>query len=257
MSSVQVIAEMDQLFARSGLRCSRRPIDEDFMYALLKAEGKKMGNPEFDPSLHDLSADNSFWLGCYDQAGGLMATAAARLIQADDFIEYCQSYRLWYGEKIRVMEPLNIVFSEFERLPSGVASFIGAGWVRPDCRGRGLSWALTRLGYYLAMERWSPDWVIGMSLNGIMRAQVPSVNFGFPRIDLFATGFRLPGYLSQHIYLLTMTQTEASNNAVADHRFLASRPRLELDRDFGGYLKTQRHIRSGQYEAAPAIRAAG
>lgn len=256
MSSAKVIGAMEQLFARSGVRYSKRPIDEDFMYALLKAEGKKMGNPEFDPSLHELSADNSFWLGCYDRAGGLIATVAARLIQADNFMECCQSYRLWYGDKIRVTEPLNIVFSEFDRLPARSASFIGAGWVRPDCRGRGLSWALTRLAYYFALERWNTDWVIGMSLSGIMKAQIPSVNFGFPRIDLFATGFRLPGYLSQHIYLLTMTRNEASNTAVADHRFLEGRPRLRLDSEFGSYLQARRHSRSKETEELPIIRVA-
>lgn len=256
MSSAKVIAAIEQLFARSRVRYSKKPIDDDFMYALLKAEGKKMGNPEFDPSLHELSADNSFWLGCYDRAGGLVATVAARLLQADDFLERCQSYRLWYGEKIRVTEPLNIVFSEFDRLPARSASFIGAGWVRPDCRGRGLSWALTRLAYYLAMERWNTDWVVGMSLSGIMRARIPSVNFGFPRIDLFATGFRLPGYLSQHIYMMTMTRNEASNNAVADYRFLAGRPLMMLDSTFGSYLQTQRHSGHEDIVAQPDIRVA-
>ena len=253
----KIIDVISQLFERSGFHYSQNIIEEDFMQALAKADGKKSGNPEFDPSLHDFCADNSFWLGCHDRSGDLVATVAARLLQADTFLESCRSYRFWYGDKIRFTEPLDIVFDKYERLPTQSASFIGAGWVRPDWRGRGLSWALTRLGYYIALERWQPDWVIGMAYSGITQAMVPAINFGFPRIDLFATGFRLPGYSRQKLFLLTMTRQEASHAAAAAHRFLESRPRLMLDSRFGDQLRAQRHSRDDNPTVNPAIRVAG
>lgn len=233
------------------------PIDEDFMQALFRAEGKKAGNPEFDPSLHDFDAGNSFWLGCRDWTGELIATVAARLLNAESFLESCRSYGLWYGDKIRVTDPLNIVFNSYERLPNQNAAFIGAGWVRPDRRGRGISWAMARLANYLALERWNPEWVIGMSLSGVTRASVPAVNFGFPRIDRFATGFRLPGFSRQLLFLLTMKRHEGVEIAANDLHFLEDNPELMLDSAFGGHLRQMRHRTADQDMEVAVIRAAG
>ena len=257
MSTCSTIQNINQLLAASDISYTNKPIEEELMQSLFMAEGKKAGNPEFDPSLHDFDADNSFWLGCTDRSGNLIATVAARLLNADSFVETCRSYAFWYGEKIRFTESLNIVFSNYERLPSRRAAFIGAGWVRPDWRGRGISWALTRLANYTALTRWQPDWVVGMSLSGVTQAGVPAINFGFPRIDLFATGFRLLGFSRQQLFLLTMTREEGAAVAAADLSFLESRPHLCLDSRFGDQLRAQRRSRNDNASSQPAIRAAG
>lgn len=257
MSHQRAIDEISALITRSGMSFTISPIAEDFMYALFKAEGKKTGNPEFDPSLHEFGVQNSFWIGCRERSGELVGTVAARLVQADNFIETCRSYRLWYGDKIHVTEPLDIVFNSYDRLPTHSASFIGAGWVRPDWRGHGISWALTRLANYLAVERWRPDWVIGMAISGVAQANVPTVNFGFPRSDLFADGFCVPGFSRQKLFLLTMTRAEASDIALADCDFLSCQPYLKLDPDFGDSLRVQRHVRNDNAPMELAIRAVG
>ena len=257
MNASGTIVSIQQLFERSGMSCSARPIDEDFMRALSRAEDKKAGNPEFDPSLHDLREDNSFWLGCHDRAGKLIATVAARLVNADHFVETCRSYKFWYGEKIRFVEPLDIVHDQDVRVPDKSTAFMGAAWVRPDWRGRGLSWALTRLGYFTAIERWRPDWVIAMVFTGIAQAMLPAVNYGFPRSELFATGYRVPGFSSQNLFLLSMTQDEASDLASGDTRFLESRPYLMLDSGFGQHLRLRRHYGGDEAVGIPAVRRAG
>lgn len=255
MSYRCMIDSIDRLFERSGIYYSRYAVDENFMQVLSRADGKKAGNPEFDPSLHDLREDNSFWLGCHDVSGELIATVAARLLNAESFLETCRSYRLWYGDKILFTEPLDIVFGQCERMPNSNASFMGAAWVRPDWRGRGLSWALTRLGYFTAMARWWPDWVIAMVFAGIAQAMMPAVNYGFPRSDLFATGYRVPGFSRQNLFLLTMTREEALDLAVGDGRFLQDHPRLVLEPGFGDQLRLRR--RSSDYaDDMPAIRQA-
>lgn len=243
MSLNKVIDAVNKIFERSGILYSQETIDEDFMRILSSIDGKKAGNPEFDPSLHELDQDNSFWLGCRDRSGELIATVAARRLEADAFMETCRSYRLWYGEKIRFTEPLEIVVSQYDRIPAGSASFVGAVWVRPDWRGRGLSWALMRLGYFTSMVRWQLDWVFAMVFAGIARALIPTIDYGFPRSDLFATGYRVPGFSRQSLFLLTMNLQEALGLAASDHRFLAEHPRLLIDSKFGDQLRAQRAAR--------------
>ncbi|NNG04281.1 MAG: hypothetical protein HKM95_09300 [Inquilinus sp.] len=240
MSLDLALNQISSLLGRSDFVYSVDRIDEAFMNILLNAEGKKWGNPEFDYSLHDLNEKNSFWIGCRDENGDTIATVAARRLETASFIEECRSYQLWYGSKIRFTEPLSIVLRKFDRVPSGSIVLVGAGWVRPDHRGLGLSWALTRLAHYLAMRMWHPRWLFGITLTGIFQSAVPIINFGFPQVDYFASGYRLPGLSAQDIYLLTMTRQEAIELAVDDSQFLAERPHLHLDRTFGQELKAER-----------------
>ncbi len=240
MSPTKIVEMLDRLFARSGLDCSQNSVEDNFMAVLSKADGKKAGNPEFDPTLHELTDTNSFWVGCHDRSGALVGTAAARLLDLDAFMDSCRSYRLWYGEKIRFMEPLDIVEGAVDRLPVGRTSFVGAVWVRPDWRGRGLSWALMRLCYYTAMVRWRLDWVMAMVFAGIARARIPTVDYGFPRCDLLASGYRVPGFSRQQLFLLTMSRLEALENSARDHQYLAQRPQMRIDRTFGDLLRARR-----------------
>lgn len=252
MLANETIDMIIELLERTGFSCSVKPIDEDLMHLLSQADGKKAGNPEFDHSLHDLHENNSFWIGCGDQTGEIIATVAGRQIEISAFIETCRSYQLWYGDKIRFTEPLDIVIDHYDRIPAGNVAYIGAGWVRPDWRGRGMSWALTRLAHFLAVKRWTPDWVVGMAFSGIAKSQVPIINYGFPQIDLLATGYRLPGFCRQDVHLLTMTRQEANDLAIGDQQFLAQRPDLLLDSSFGEHLRTQRHNINGEVTTASA-----
>lgn len=246
-------AALGDLLQRSGLRHVQGAVDDDFMRVLSKADGKKAGNPEFDPSLHDLSAADSFWLGCRDRNGDLVATVASRLLDARGFLESCRTYQLWYGDKIRFTEPLDIVLDRYDRLPSGATAFMGAAWVRPDWRGHGLSWALTRLGYFTAIRQWDLDWVAAMVFAGIAQAMMPGVNYGFPRSDLFATGYRVPGFSRQNLFLLSMTLYEALTLAADDLRFLIGNPGLLLDPGFGDQLRARRRSDPVANEAAQGV----
>lgn len=253
MSPSKMIVAVNRLLERSGISYVEHPVDEDFMRVLSKIDGKKAGNPEFDPSLHELDEDNSFWLGCRDRFGELIATAAVRRLEIQTFMDSCRSYRLWYGEKIRFTEPLDIVFCQYDRIPVGSASFVGAVWVRPDWRGRGLSWALIRLGYFRALRRWRLDWVIAMAFAGVAQAMIPTIDYGFPRSDLFATGYRVPGFSSQSLFLMTMNRQEVFGLAEDDHRFLEDHPQLLIDDSFGNHLRALRLAGQNAVAAEVAI----
>ena len=251
MSASKMIRAINHLFEREGIFYTQKTVDEDFMRALFRADGKKAGNPEFDSSLHDFCAANSFWLGCHDRHGDLIATVAARKIDSSSFLESCRSYRLWYGDKLHFTETLEIVTNQYDRLPSGETAFLGAAWVRPDWRGRGLSWALTRLAYYAAIEKWQLDWLIALVFSGIANAKMPSVNYGFPRADLFANNYRLLGFSKQLLFLLTMTQAEALALAATDLRFLTDHPNLTINSRFGDELRVRRHNKLDDAAAVP------
>lgn len=257
MSWARMNDAISGVFERSGVSYSEMQIDEDFMHVLTTIEGKRFGSPEFDPSLHDFSQGDGFWIGCRDQSGDLIGTLATRRLNANTFTDACRSYRLWYGEKIRFTEPLDVVCNQYERIPAGCAAFSGAGWVRQDWRGRGLSWAMTRVGYLCAMRRWQPDWMIGLVVAGVAKSMIPQVDYGFPRSDLFATGYRVPGLSPQTLNLLTMTQQEAAHLIACDNAFLRARPHFLIDSNFGDLLRAQRRSMRAELTVPPVLSAAG
>lgn len=229
------------LVGRSGIKHSLRPIDDLFLATITKAEGKKSGNPEFDCSLHDFDERNSFWICLSDDSSSPVGTVACRRIEHIRFLEDCRSYRLWYGETIRFANRLAIIAKADSRLPNGIAAFQGAAWVHPRLRGRGVSWALTRLANLIAAIRWQPDWFYGIAYEGIARSRLPIVSYGFPSIEHFASGFQVPGYARQELYLATLTWEELCQVAHSDSRFLAAMPELRLAKGFGDHLRHYRH----------------
>ena len=85
---------------------------------------------------------------------------------------------------------------------------------------------------------------------------LPAVTYGFPRSDLFATDYRVPGFSRQNLFLLTMNQMEASNLAFSDDRFLRRHPHLVLDSGFGHRLRSMRHLHDVDAAGLPIIRKA-
>lgn len=233
-------SRLDLLLQESEFSYFVEPINDNFTQTILRAEGKKWGNPEFDCTLHEFSERNSFWIGCKDRNGDVVSTVAARHLKVDSVIEESRTYRLWYGSKIRFTEPLDIILQDSDRVPSGSIVFAGCSWVRPDHRGNGLSWALARMAYYRAMRMWQPQWIFAIALTGIFKSAVATVDFGFTNVEYFARDFRIPGLGLQDVYLMNMTGQDAVALARSDIEFANSRPQLRLDRSFGDELKTDR-----------------
>lgn len=212
------------------------------MEALLLLDGKKSGNPEFDPALHDLHADNSLWIKVRDKGNEIIATSAARLVDTHDFIGLTRSYKLWYGDKIRFMDPLKIVVGHNVTIPCGQLVFDGAMWVRRDHRRRGLSWILARLLKAVTFESWNPDWYFGMAFQAIANTRLPIYGYGYETLEPFATGYHFPGYAPHDLSLATLSRAQYLEHSTKDLALLTTSPELSIGSEFA------MRIRAGKRE---------
>lgn len=249
----QVFESLVLALRRSGYQLSIEKITDDFLTFQVRAEQKKFSNPELDPNLHDLDEHNSLWIKIKDRNGDTIATIAARLCHIESLIPLCEYYEFWYGDKIRFTTPLNLVYDNLSDMPFGGAAYDGAMWVRPDHRGRGLSWILSRLCRLSAIRKWDPDWIFGFGFEAVTRARLPKSVYGYPRFGIFATGFKFPGHPTQSIYLASMTSDEAHRGAAEDLRYLTDRPDFVLGRAFAQELTAMRHEEIRRQAIADAI----
>lgn len=240
------------MLCRSGYQLVIRNITSEFLDFQIWADKKKYSNPELDPTLHDLDEHNSFWIEIKDQLNKTIGTVSGRLCNIGCFLSLCRYYEFWYGDKIRFREPLNIVYEDFDRIPSGRSVYDGAMWIRPDHRNRGLSWALSRLCRLTAMRMWQPEWIFGFGFEAVTRAGLPKAVYGYRRHGRFATGFKFPGHPSQSIFLATMTAGEVMRSAAEDRLYLASRPGLLLDEAFANELRELRQRPDDERKTAAA-----
>lgn len=225
---------------KSGYHLVTGGITSDYLDFQMRAEQKKYSNPEFDPTLHQLDRHNSFWLEIRDKDEETIGTISGRYCKIKSFFSICRSYEFWYGDKIRFSEPLNIVYTHYDRVPIGNALYDGAMWVRPDHRNRGLSWVLSRLCRLTALRMWTVDWIFGFGFPAVTKARLPTSVYGYPNHEIFATGFKFPGYPPLSIHLATMTHAEAMLGVVEDWQDLNTRPSLAMGPEFARELRSLR-----------------
>ena len=225
---------------RSGYHLVAGEITSDYLDFQMRAEQKKYSNPEFDPTLHQLDRHNSLWLEIRDKDEETIGTISGRYCKIESFFSICSSYEFWYGDKIRFSEPLNIVYTHYDRVPIGNTVYDGAMWVRPDHRNRGLSWALSRLCRLTALRMWTVDWIFGFGFPAVTKARLPTSVYGYPHHEMFATGFKFPGYPPQSIHLATMTHAEAMLGVVEDWQHLNTRPIPAMGPEFARELRALR-----------------
>lgn len=230
---------VESMLERSGYGLAIGVIDQAFLEFQLHAAKKRYPNPEFDPTLHDLDDGNSFWVRLTDREGSTVAVVAGRRCEIDGLLRVCESYELWYGDKIRFSEPLEIVYRQEDRLPRGLCAYDGAMWIRPDHRTRGLPWALGRLSRLTSIRRWEPEWIFGFAFEHVTGSRLLTAYYGYPYHALFATGFKFPGHPDHSLHLATMTRAEALLGVAADLEELTARPDLVFDRAFAQELKEQ------------------
>lgn len=126
-----------------------------------------LGAP-FDPTLHDLNQNNSFWIAGQDEAGNLVHTQAVRLIDIKQ-----QKLSDYLAENFRDFPPggvpLDMDASNYQAGPgatriSGRLAYHGEVWLKPgesSYRGTGIAAVLGRYAQAMAMMAWSPDYVFG------------------------------------------------------------------------------------------------
>lgn len=117
--------------------------------------------PMYDPRLNRLTPENSFWISGRDRQGDIVATQCARFYdwRGTDFKAEFESLRLAYGDPEAARLPAEVATCAAPSAGrvTGPVVFSGAGWYRPDYRGKGLSGLLPRISRALALTRWDTD----------------------------------------------------------------------------------------------------
>jgi len=159
--------------------------------------------PVFNPAYHDFLPASAIWLQGVNEGGETVATYAARALHWVDTTlgDEARSLRLFYGEPRGHARAGD--FAQIPKTPgaeiSGRTAGVGALWIRPDFRGRGLTKIMSRLGKSYACAHWGARAYWGFvdpahCASGVGRA------FGTVMIDQGATlrleGLDLPAVLS-------------------------------------------------------------
>jgi hypothetical protein len=129
-------------------------------------------------------AANGFALLGRNAAGEIVATQGARVYDwaGTSFREEAESLRMFYGA-----EPPPAAESCRVRAPSsssitGTVAFSGAGWYRPDFRGKGLAAILPRVSRALAYTRCATDFTISIMADAVAAGGM-AVRAGYTHIE--------------------------------------------------------------------------
>lgn len=109
----------------------------------------------FNPSRTDLTPENSYWISGENEDGEVVLTSACRIYDWRDTNLAEQARAVWYGRDTG--QPC-VVSADAARLITGIAAWGGASWVRPDYRGKHLSYLVPRILKAYGCARWPIDW---------------------------------------------------------------------------------------------------
>jgi len=139
--TLRVRHDFDELVSLNKFYVAR-----DLWYPILDA---------FNPCYSDLTPENAFWISGENEDGEVVVTHACRVLDWTNTNLAEQARKLWYG---RDAGQRCVVTAEAAELITGVVAWGGAAWVRPDFRGRKLSYLTPRILKAYACARWPIDW---------------------------------------------------------------------------------------------------
>jgi len=113
----------------------------------------------FDPRHSDISAENGFWLAGENGLGEIVCTNVARIYDWRESNFAREAVELFYGRDEPAATCIIPDTSVVESI-SGVVQSMGAMWMRPDYRGRGMAKWATRILKAYGLSRWPIDWVV-------------------------------------------------------------------------------------------------
>ena len=132
--------------------------------------------PIFDPRYGGFTAETGFCILGRNDAGEIVATQAARRYDLLDrnFFDIVTSLRLLYPDPAEPFARGERWYAEGDaataaKKVSGTVTFSGAGWFRPDYRGRFPSAILPRISRALAYTRWNTDFTTSMMADGVVK----------------------------------------------------------------------------------------
>lgn len=116
------------------------------------------------PLLPRPAAAPSFWVAAVDADGGFIATHGVVLLDcsAVSFGARVEDLTAFHDPGAAPSEEFGFCASPEAHETRGSVAWIVAGWNRPDWRGRGLFHLLGAVARLVALDRWSPRWVVGL-----------------------------------------------------------------------------------------------
>ena len=116
------------------------------------------------PLLPRPPAAPSFWVGAVDADGEFVATHGVVLLDcsAASFGARVEALTAFHDPGAAPSEEFGFCASPAAQETRGAVAWVVAGWNRPDWRGRGLFHLLGAMARLVALDRWSPRWVVGL-----------------------------------------------------------------------------------------------
>lgn len=157
-----------ELFEESVSRGMYLEFGNDFerFRKVLHLERNQEITPPFDPRLHDLNEENSFWIVGRTADGRVAHTQAIRLFDLGK-----RTLGAWLTDCFRDFPPvgleLDLNASGFRAGPgsrkmAGRVCYHGEMWLAEgagDFRGEGMSSLMTRMGFLAALNQFAPDYI--------------------------------------------------------------------------------------------------
>jgi len=228
----EFVEAANQLLSRSGYELRVNPFLTQFAKAAKNFHGKKIVNPEFDPSLVSLDPSNSFWLEL--NRGETVASFAMRDLGSEELCEALTSYAIWGGGE-KSIQPQNT-----DMLPQGRVTLEGACWIHPAHRGVGLAWLLPRIARALAMQRsWAPDSFMGYLVNRPLKdgKELAIEKYGCARMFCFTDSFYYPMLPVQPLYISVSDQNYVHEQLSVSTGCLRDYADQKMGRDFVAFIR--------------------
>jgi hypothetical protein len=176
----------EQEMAELGLSLSFGSFDE--LLAANRANSKTWRPllPSFDPTASELRPHEAFCIFGRNAAGEVVATQAVRLFTwtGTNFLAEAESLRLFYTDPAACRAPNEEcrVTAEPTRGIDGRVLFSGAGWYRPEYRGKGLGTLMPRISRLYGHSQWYIDFATCVMAEGVVAGGFPE-RAGYRHVD--------------------------------------------------------------------------
>ena len=117
-----------------------------------------------NPTVVELTPENSYWISGENQDGEIIATVAGRVFYWPECSLHDRAAEVFFGGRENG-HPCTITTPAAREI-TGVAMCSGAMWVRPDYRRLGISPLLARIYRAYGAARWPLDWVFMFAVPG-------------------------------------------------------------------------------------------
>lgn len=202
----QGVDSLTQHIAGLGLGLS---IEQDFtgLVALLSRSGA-FTNPSYDPA-HSRLGWRDFWVRLAESDGRTIACSAEKVVETEDFMQLVADGRIWYaGGYTAIGQGPLIPVLRHSREINGTVSHSGSTWVHPDWRGRGLAMLMVRLTQALSFRNSAAAINTGFVRESLLRGSVPTLSYGYVRVELCIDGWWPPQRSNERLYLCSITDQE-------------------------------------------------